>query len=751
MAVRLSGMVSGLDTDSIVQELVSAYSTKKDSVVKKQTKLSWTQDAWKSMNTKIYSFYTGKLSAMRFSKNYSKKSTSISNSSVAKVTASSTAVNGTQSLKVKQLATSGYMTGGVIDKADGGKVSGSTKLSEVSGLENFTEGEVELSTGNKTTKIKLTSDMTVNGFVNQLKSAGVNASFDETNQRFFISATASGKDADFSLSGNDAAGNTVLSELGILAYTDNEKAKYKAYADMSDDDIASRTAADYANQKSAIETANKKLAEAITKSKDNYNFAQLKYGYMNIQYDKVEVPDTSAIDEKIANGEELTEDEQKLLDKASEAQAKNTESFNEAKAKMLAGAEGDVTSYTEELEKLRQTDTSNMTDEEIQAHDAKVKETEYKLEAANYAVAELGNAIYTLDDYDRINDSLKKTMDDETASIESDEKKISDNEAKIAEDSNGDSPLKTDIKNYYENLRTYAQGIVDGNGTTANSKKAAVRIEGVDSEIELNDAKFTNSTNTFQINGLTIQATAVTGDESVSITTDTDVDGMYDMIKDFFSSYNELIKSMDSAYNASSASGYEPLTDDEKEAMTDSEIEKWETKIKDSLLRRDSTLGGLSSGMKSIMSKAYTVNGKSVSLATYGIKTLGYFTSGDNEKGVYHIDGDEDDSSTSGNEDKLRAAIASDPDSVVEFFSKLTTELYTNLTNKMSASSLSSAYTVYNDKQMKTQYSQYTTDIKNWEEKISDYEEKYYKKFSSMEQALSKLNSQTSSLSGLLG
>ena len=57
-----------------------------------------------------------------------------------------------------------------------------------------------------------------------------------------------------------------------------------------------------------------------------------------------------------------------------------------------------------------------------------------------------------------------------------------------------------------------------------------------------------------------------------------------------FTEYNKLIKSMDEAYNADSSKGYEPLTDDEKDAMSDTEVEKWETKIKDSLLRKDSTI-----------------------------------------------------------------------------------------------------------------------------------------------------------------
>ena len=56
MAIRITGMYSGLDTESIISELVSAQSYKKNKLVKEQKKLSWKQDAWKSLNTKIYSF-----------------------------------------------------------------------------------------------------------------------------------------------------------------------------------------------------------------------------------------------------------------------------------------------------------------------------------------------------------------------------------------------------------------------------------------------------------------------------------------------------------------------------------------------------------------------------------------------------------------------------------------------------------------------------------------------------------------------
>lgn len=735
MAVRLSGMVSGLDTDALVQELVSAYSTKKDKVVKAQTKLSWTQDAWKSMNTKIYSFYTGQLSALRFSKNYSKKTSTVSNSSVAKVTASSSAVNGTRELKVKCLATSGDLTGGEIFASDGSKLvsnsEGSSKLSNVKGLESFTGGTIEVKVGDTTKQINITGDTTINQFVNKLKDAGVNASYDADNNRFFISAVKSGAEGDFALTGSDENGVKALKALGIFSMSSAELKKYEADAALTDDEIQALTDKSYAEQKKTVEGQIEQLKKNIISAGKDKKTADYRYDYLNITYDETESDEITALREKFAaDADSLTEEE---LAKLSAADQEKADKYNAAKEAMQARVSSDITDITARLE------SDTLTDDEKE-------ELNIKLSAAKYAQTQLDNGVYVEADYKKLAENEKSASESAQKIIDSSQAEVTVNETLIAEDASGNSQLKDDIKSYYENLRTTANSMLNSADDTA-----AARIVGVDAEIELNGAKFTNNSNTFQINGLTIQVTAVTGDESVSITTDTDVDGIYDMIKDFLSSYNELIKSMDTAYNADSSRGYDPLTDDEKESMTDSEIEKWETKIKDSLLRRDNTLGSITSSMKTLMSSVYVVNGEKLSLASFGIKTLSYFTAGDNEKGVYHIDGDEDDSQVSGNTDRLRAAIASDPDKVVEFFSKLSASVYNKLTDKMASSTLSSAYTVYNDKQMTTQYNQYTKDIKEWERKISDYEEKYIKQFSAMESALSKLNSQTSSLSSLFG
>ena len=139
--------------------------------------------------------------------------------------------------------------------------------------------------------------------------------------------------------------------------------------------------------------------------------------------------------------------------------------------------------------------------------------------------------------------------------------------------------------------------------------------------------------------------------------------------------------------------------------------------------------------MQTAMMSSVEIGGKKYSLSSFGISTLGFLNAAENEQNAYHIDGDEDDTNTSGKTDKLMAAINDDPDTVMQFMQQLSTNLY------------SSAFTIYNDKQMKTEYTNYTKTIKEWEKKISDREDYYYNKFTQMESAMTKLNSTQSSIS----
>ena len=704
-------MVSGMDTESLVSALVSSYKLKKDNLVKAQTKLSWKQEKWKTMNTSIYGFYSGKLSSARFSASYNLKTSTVSNDKYAKVSASTSAVSGTQRLKVNQLAATGYLTGGKITATDGSKITGSTKLSDIIGT---TDGSISVKTSSGVKSIDITEDMNVSQFTAKLKEAGLNASFDETNGRFFISAKESGKDNDFSLVANNDNGLTALKKLGIYTVNDTDKAEYTRLAALVEGSD------EYNAELESMYT--KVTAKDVAKSyADKYNAAKNKLDILeaNDTLDK-SLPLDEAVDK-------LRDEAAHLLDSFSDYYKVKTD----ADGKEVVDSDGNpVYAYdTELIEKDGKTTEFNALSQQ-----KKVKE----------------DLVKTYDDNTKV---INDTKDYVTVGDDGKAVAAEDNENVLQEVSDTNSSRQASAKALLDSKIAMAKTAKDDvEDKTVTDAKKPVRVVGQDSEIMLNGAIFTNNSNNFSINGLTIQALNVTADdEEITITTDTDVDGIYNMIKGFLKDYNDLVKSVDVAYNAASSKGYEPLTSDEKDSMSDDEVKKWEDKIKDSLLRKDSTLGSVLDTMKNDMGMSFKVGDKSYSLSSFGISTLGYFSSPDNETGVYHIDGDSDDTYTSANTDKLKEMIANDPDTVVSFFSQLASKLYKDLGNKMSASSTSSAYTIYNDKQMNTQYSEYNTKISEAENKVTTWEDYYYSKFSAMESALAKMNAQSSSLSGLFG
>lgn len=509
MSIRITGMNSGMDTDSMVRELVNAYEKQGAKYTKAKTKTEWKQEAWSGLNTKIKSFYSKYASNMRFSDVYNKKSTTVSDSTKASIIASGSAVKGTQTLEVNDLAKSGYLTGASLK---GNGYTSSTKLSDVLGssISDGTKIKLNIGAGDgdnfdsasaSVKEITINSDTTIGDFVKSLNAVdGITASYDEKNGRFFISSDESGLENNFNFEGNTGKANDVLNALGLVG-------------------------------------------------------------------------------------------------------------------------------------------------------------------------------------------------------------------------------------------------------------EGAVKVQGSDARITLNGAEFTSSSNTFSINGLTITAKAKTADgEELSINTDVDADSIYNSIKDMLKEYNSLINELDKLYNTKAKKGIEPLTDEEKEAMTEKEIEKWEDSIKDSLLYGDSDIEKLTSAMKQSMLKTYDIDGKTYSLSSFGINTLNYFEAADNEKNALHIDGDSDDANSSGNVDKLKAMIAADPSTVQSFFTQLTSGLYDAMNKIQSESNNYTSYgSFFSDKKVKSDIETQEKQVKKWEDYVADVESKYYKQFTAMEKAMGNLNSQQTYLSQLFG
>lgn len=649
--MRLSGLISGMDTESIIQELVSAKQTKVDNTKKAQTKHEWKQDAWKSLNTKLKNLQSKYVANLRFSSSYMKKTTKVSNSSAVSVITGEDAVNGVQELSVKQLAKTAYLTGGKVQAgAEGKKWDALSKISDVMGAD-FKAGDITFTTGGKTVDIEVTEDTTISDFLSKIKASGLNANFDAGQQRFFISAKQSGADSNFSMTADNVGGAKILAALGLQVSLKDDPDSLKQYQEY----------ASYYNEN------DKNATIAGMRSLIDGDIATQTQNYLDRYKNLVELKKEA--EDKIT---ELKKDSDK----------------NEAAIK---AQEENLAAYEKEMK--------DITDSYIDI---------------TTATGDDGEVTYTA----TAKEDFKKNVEE----------------------------------SYYEKA-AYASEVLKKYNAGTDVEGYATKIEGKDARIVLNGAEFTSENNTFAVNGLTFTALAETkADEVVTVTTQDDTDGIYNMLKDFLKEYNSIINEVDKLYNADSAKGYEPLTDDEKDAMSESEAEKYENKIKDALLRKDSSLSSIRSGFVEIMSKGIEVNGKTMYLSSFGVNTLSYFTAGDNEKNMYHIDGDPDDASTSGNADKLKSMIASDPDTVVSFFTQLSKNLYSKMNDLSKPVEGYRSYgSFYDDKKMKTDYDDYKTKISDLEEKLADYEDKWYKKFSSMETALAKLQSSTSAVTSLLG
>lgn len=707
MALRMTGMMSGLDTESIIQELVAARQTKVDKQKKAQTSLNWKQEAWKDLNTKLRGLQQKYLSSMKYSDAYTKKTTKVSNSSAVSVITGTNAVNGVQSLRIESLAKNGYLTGAEVKSKGENKLTALSKLSDMKGFAGG-NGVINIKTGGKDIDVAVNGDTTISDVLTQLKNAGLNASFDEKWQRLSISSKESGSKNDFSITASDDVGASALKALGIQTDITKDNATMKEY-----EKFAKYVVKDGSDQiDKAATLANMK--EMIDKDVETR-----KNSYLN-QYKSLK-DSMKAAQDKIDEIKEKYKDEtlESVDDYASKLEAKNAE----------------IKEKRETLEGITNPDAKKAAEEEL---DQLMKEADNLTERKSAAEA-----------IKKQKDNLAQYGND-LAKVESYISDVTDN-GDGTYSATATSKLTDEVRDRYFAKASYAADVIK-NGIKVDTDRTATKINGEDAVIYLNGAKYENDTNSFEINGLTFTALIANEDEEITVTTEQDTDGIYDMIKNFLKEYNAVLNEMDKLYNADSAKGYEPLTDEEKESMSEKDIEKWEQKVKDSLLRRDENISSVTTAMSSIMAEGIMVNGKEMHLFDFGIEPLGYFEAADNERHAYHIAGDSDDAATMNKDDKLKTMISNDPDAVISFFTKLARNLDTKMTNmSKSVNGYRSFGSFYDDKKMKSDYDDYTTKIKEMEAKLNEYEDKWYKKFSKMETALAKMQSNASAVTGLLG
>lgn len=717
MAIRMTGLTSGLDTESIVEALVSAQKMKGTKVQNKLTKSEWTEEIWKGLNTKLYSFYTKELTKFKTQGNYITKKATSSKESVVTATASNNAANGSHSLEIRSLASSQNVTGGKIDATS--TVKSLTDL-------GMTEGTViQLSTadGKKSTQLEVTDSTTIADFVASCKSIGLNANFDTKQQRFFISSASSGAEQGFSITtgtSTRADADKQIKDL-ISNATGTDDALYDNYLSAADT-IKARL-------KATVESSGESMVDAATdileSARDGYDDATVqeklaKYGITDEEYATFKDAYNAAravddADRTLNNNmcDYLAEQQDESgLKGVFESFAASSDSilFRSELSSAYASLKDLNSNQFAELKTLAMNDTA----------------TEDDITAAGLTLDQVNN-------YKLLTQHIDKDAFDTQMEI------YAKNEVTGA----------TKLPDGKSQLTVLGLDEIDATGKTEsdNISGSGLSIKWAnDAVIKLDGAELTGSSNTFTVNGLTLNLTGTTLDkttgeyEEIQLNVTNDTDTAYKMVKDFVKKYNELLEEMNKLYKADSARGYDPLTDEQKEAMTDDEIEKWETKIKDSLLRRDDTLSGIITVMRSSLQTTTEVDGKKYSLSSFGIRTSSDYT----ENGKLHIYGDEDDETYSTQTNMLRAALEENPEAVMKTLAEAGQSLYDAMTKKMAKTSLSSALTFYNDKKMDDDQKAYKKQISSLEDKLNDLEDRYYKQFTAMEKAMTKMQNSAS-------
>lgn len=278
----------------------------------------------------------------------------------------------------------------------------------------------------------------------------------------------------------------------------------------------------------------------------------------------------------------------------------------------------------------------------------------------------------------------------------------------------------------------------------SNGTEQKINKNGSDAKATITDVstgikyEHNSKDNSITLDGVTFEFKDKT-DGDVNIGVKADGSALKDKLKDFINDYNELMGSINERLYQTRDSSYMPLTDDDKEGLTDSQIEKLEAKAQEGLLKNDSYLRNFADAMKSTMS---TVNSKTgLSLEKIGINPVNDYTS---QNGLFTID-----------EDALLAAIESNPDGVKDLFvgengimtnlkknlEEHATGTFSRLAQKAGVASSVTATT----NEMTKDIQQRKKAIEEMKTALTTKENNLYSRYSTLESNLSTLQSQLSS------
>ncbi|MEW6181610.1 MAG: flagellar filament capping protein FliD [Bacillota bacterium] len=272
---------------------------------------------------------------------------------------------------------------------------------------------------------------------------------------------------------------------------------------------------------------------------------------------------------------------------------------------------------------------------------------------------------------------------------------------------------------------------------TGSNADVSITIDGLPDVVT-----HTPTENSFALNGVTFNLLKTTA-SAVKVTVSQDVDEVVDTITTFVEEFNSLISTINNELNETRYSDYLPLTDEQKEELTDTQIEQWEEKAKSGLLRSDSILfSGVSELRRALTTAVSGLTTGFDSIFGIGFSTGYYF-----EGGKLYVD-----------ETKLREAISTNPDAVMRLFTAdddaytyeqqgIGVRLYDEV-NKLAdrltdEAGYPSTFSLFDESYIAESIRDLEDRISDTEDRLTTLEERYWRQFTAMEQAIAQFNTQS--------
>lgn len=822
----ISGLASGLDTESMIEGLVESYKQKITGLQQDRTKVQWQQEGYQSVSDKLVEFYRTYMSFAYNSDTNLFSSSFFSNASMVTtggkyadlVTATGKSSSEIILNSVAQLAQAARYTtsggqalldnSGIVD--DGKRITVSSgKIEDTVNVSNL-EGSITLKYGSKELSIDL-GELELfgeeEGGTGTISASKLQAAIEEKLSSQVVSL------GDNTYFGDDVIKVTV-EDNGTISFADKRNAGNKVEVTNVSGKLADLTG------EPADGTDSIKISKMDAASTEVGTAAYLSGKTITFNLDGKSK--TLTIGENMADMDAVVADLQKQLNdnfgagKINLNYKDNKISFDIASGSTLsvtseAGeamglSKVGLTSYLntgKTLGDLLGTDMGNLTavqgtgnphEETITEKDengTEVTKTVYKDEEGRltdqngYLINEDGKKYYNLTingksvgnfTEDDALDKVMNTINNSDAGVKVQFSQITNQFVFTAKDTGEGGRIEIADNT----LGAKLFGAVDPDNPNDLDENKASYVAGQDAifQVEVNGKtmNLARSTNAVEIDGMTLNfkgtfnvSDAVTGviksnninedifadGEAVTFQAETDADTIVDAVKKMVEDYNEIMNSVKELYTTrpaqtSSGKSYEPLTDEEADGMTDTEIKNYEEKAKQGILYMDSDLSSLYNSLRSVLT------GNSGLL-----KSIGLSTEYSNGNTTLKLD-----------ETALRQAISEDPEAVKDAFvsSKdngaatdgLMAQMYKVVNNYAATSGatkgilIEKAGSKYSptaalDNTMLDKLNDIDDEIEEWQDKMSDKVDYYTNKFTQLEMLINQMNSQSSALSGLMG